>query len=83
MVAVDSSNLESVGHDPEENMLYIIFKAKRKTPRTMYRYTNVDESEYMDIVKGAVDGSAGKTFNQTIRNKKQYSGPLSPESYGL
>jgi len=83
MVAVESSNLESVGHDPAEDLLYVVFKAKRSTPRTLYRYTNVGADEFKGLVDGSIEGSVGKTFNQTIRNKKHYTGPLSPDTYGV
>ena len=81
MVPVDSSNLESVGFNKEDGLLYIIFKAKRNTPRTMYRYTDADEGDFNALTSPSV--SAGQYFHQNIRDVNPYSGPLDPSSYGL
>jgi len=81
MTPVDSSNLESVGFNDEDGILYIIFKAKRNTPRTMYRYMDSDRSDYEGLTNPNV--SAGKYFYQNIRNVKRYSGPEDPAAYGI
>jgi hypothetical protein len=80
MIPVKSSNLEAVGYIPEEELLYIIFAEKRSTPRTLYRYSNVSQSEFDDLL--AAD-SQGKYFHQYIRNTKPYTGPIDPGAYGL
>jgi hypothetical protein len=80
MTPVDSSNLEAVGFNDEDQMLYIIFKAKRNTPRTMYRYQNTDRSDYNALTNPGI--SAGQFFHQNIRSKP-YSGPEDPAAYGV
>jgi len=80
MIPIESSNLEQVGYDPEENLLYIIFKAKRNTPRTMYRYTGVSADEFESFF---TEDSAGKYFHRAIRGTKPYTGPIDPATYGL
>jgi|GEM_PF-1922842 len=69
MHAVESSNLEAVGYDEEEGLLYISFKPKRQTPRTMYRYFNVTPEEFSSLLNVE---SKGKWFAQNIRNTKPY-----------
>jgi len=80
MVPISSSNLESAGYDPTENLLYIVFSEKRNTPRTMYRYMNVSESEFNELMNAE---SQGKYFHRNIRNTKQYTGPIDPSAYGI
>ena len=80
MVPVKSSNLESAGYDPQEQLLYIIFKAKKTTPRTMYRYSDVSDAEFDGLLSAP---SQGQYFHQVIRNSKPYTGPLDPAEYGI
>lgn len=80
MIPVRSSNLEAVGYDPEDELLYIIFSEKRSTQRTLYRYSNVSQSEFDGLLSA---DSKGKYFHQVIRNSKPYTGPIDPDSYGL
>ena len=80
MVPVESSNLEAAGYDPAEQLLYIIFKAKKTTPRTMYRYSDVSDAEYDGLLSAP---SVGQYFHQQIRNNKPYTGPLDPSEYGI
>lgn len=69
MHAVDSSNLEALGYDEEENLLYIVFKAKRNTPQTLYRYFDVSGAEFGNLLSAE---SQGKYFHQNIREQKLY-----------
>jgi len=80
MHPVDSSNLEAAGYDDEEGIMYILFKAKRNTPRTLYRYTDVSRHEFDGMLTAE---SVGKYFHQVFRNTKPYTGPLNPDVYGL
>ena len=81
MIPVESSNLESIGYDPAENLLYIIFTVKKNTPRTLYRYSEVSQGEFDGLLTG-VDGSVGKYYWRHIRSKP-YTGPLDPAIYRL
>ena len=81
MVAVESSNLEAVGWNAEDRLLYIVFKAKRNTPRTLYRYSDADEGDFQALTSSSI--SAGQYFHQNIRDRKPYSGPEDPTAYGL
>ncbi len=65
MHPVQSSNLEAVGYDEEENLLYVAFNAKRNTPRTLYRYFEVAPEVFSDLLNS---GSKGQYFHQNIRN---------------
>lgn len=80
MIPVESSNLEAVGYDPDEELLYIIFKEKRSTPRTLYRYSNVSQEEFDGLLSAE---SQGKYFHSVIRNSKPYTGPIDPDAYDL
>jgi hypothetical protein len=66
MHPVDSSNLEAVGYDEEESLLYVAFAPKRNTSRTLYRYFNVDSSVFSGLLSAE---SKGKYFHQNIRNE--------------
>jgi len=69
MHPVESSNIEAIGYDEEDEMLYVAFTAKRTTPRTLYRYFNVSPEEFSNFL--AAD-SKGKYFHQNIRETKFY-----------
>lgn len=70
MHAVESSNLEAVGYDEEEQILYIAFRPKRQTPRTLYRYFNVTGEEFSALLNAE---SKGKWFAQNIKKVKPYA----------
>lgn len=77
MHPVESSNLEAVGYDEEEEILYIAFRPKRNTPRTLYRYFNVPGQTFSDLLNtNAAGGSVGKYFHRNIREVYPYDGPL-------
>lgn len=56
---IDSSNLKSVGYDPETKILEIEFKSGR-----VYQYSGVPEEEYDNLLNAE---SAGSYFAKTIR----------------
>jgi len=70
MHAVESSNIEAIGYDETEGLLYVAFSAKRNTPRTLYQYFNVSPDEFGQFL-GAE--SKGKWFHQNIREEKPYT----------
>ena len=73
MHPIESSNLEGTGYDEEERILYVAFKPKRNTPRTLYRYFEVPS----DVFSGLLNAeSKGKYFHQNIREAFAYDGPL-------
>lgn len=73
MHPVESSNLEGVGYDEEEELLYIAFRPKRNTPRTLYRYFNVPAQTFSDLLNAE---SKGKYFHRNVREVFPYDGPL-------
>jgi len=59
MIKVQSSNVESIGYDNTQNILYIEFKHGGK-----YKYLNVDRYIYDNLL---VADSKGKFFDQNIK----------------
>lgn len=57
---VSSSNLHSVGYDPNSNILEIEFLSGR-----IYRYSNVPHHIYLELMNAS---SHGKYFNAYIKN---------------
>jgi hypothetical protein len=60
-VAVVSSELRTVGYDPDANFLEIEF-----TNGGVYRYLEVSSLEHSNLLTAS---SKGRYFNQRIRNK--------------
>jgi hypothetical protein len=56
---VDSSVIAFVGHDPDTNVLEVVFRSGRT-----YRYLDVPAREYEELL--AAD-SAGRYFNEVIK----------------
>lgn len=73
MHPIESTNLEAAGYDEEEQILYVAFKPKRTTPRTLYRYFNVPSEIFSGLLNSE---SKGKYFHQNIREMYAYDGPL-------
>ena len=73
MHPIESSNLEGVGYDEEEQILYVAFKPKRSTPRTLYRYFEVPSETFSGLLSAE---SKGKYFHWEIRDVFAYDGPL-------
>lgn len=63
-IAVNSSNLESVGYDPQTRVLEIEFK-----DHSIYQYQNVPQSVHKELMEAE---SHGKYFAKFIRNVYQY-----------
>lgn len=56
---VKSSNLKSVGHDPEQSILEVEFKSG-----AVYQYEEVPEDVYQDMLAAE---SVGKYFNTQVK----------------
>ncbi|MCA9933042.1 MAG: KTSC domain-containing protein [Ardenticatenaceae bacterium] len=63
--AVSSSNLASVGYDPESQILEIEFNSGR-----VYQYFDVPQDEYDGLMNA---DSHGRYFNQNIRDNYRYT----------
>lgn len=60
---VDSSNIESVGHDPDLNILQVEFKSG-----TVWQYADVPEDVFADLLRHAEAGdSVGKFFGKNVK----------------
>lgn len=64
-IPVDSSNLVSIGHHNEKNILEVEFHNG-----AIWRYSPVTEEAYKDFAKA---DSIGKWFNQNIKNNTMIS----------
>lgn len=62
-IHVTSSNLRSVGYDPETRVLEIEFNSG-----DIYQYYNVPQKEYVGLMNA---GSHGKYFQANIKNAYQ------------
>lgn len=60
MKPVSSSNLQSVGYDPDEEKLVILFKRGGT-----YTYEGVSQSDYDGLMSAS---SVGQFFNENIKN---------------
>lgn len=65
--AVKSSNLHSVGYDPDAQSLEVRFKGKDGAPGTLYRYEGVTAKEHAAFMASE---SKGTHFAQHIKQKK-------------
>jgi len=68
MAAVDSSQLESIGRDPETSKCHIRFKSKKGTG-SLYEYDNVTQEEVDAIINAE---SLGRVFAATLKFGKNY-----------
>lgn len=65
MTKVESSQIDSMGHDPIHNVMQVAFKNGG-----VYSYSNVPETVYRDILTAE---SVGKAFNATVKkNPSEY-----------
>jgi len=65
MLPVESSQIHSIGHDPETSTLAIRFKSHRDgSPTSLYHYRNVDAGLFSSM-KGAK--SVGSWFYQNLK----------------
>lgn len=62
---IDSSNLRSVGYDPEGQVLELEFNNG-----SLYQYLSVPESVHTGLVAAS---SAGRYFNENIKNVFRYT----------
>lgn len=66
MVPVVSSNIESIGHDPETNTMHVKFKDKGTSVGKTYVHDNFPASEHARFI-GA--DSPGSHYHQFIKGK--------------
>lgn len=82
LVDVDSSQIHSIGHDPETNTLAICFTKgyrENRGPGSVYHYANVDAEAFAALRDAE---SIGKHFGQHIKpfpEKFPYTRMLEPE----
>ena len=62
-ISVRSSNIRSVGYDPESSRLEVEFNSG-----SIYQYLNVPESEYEGLMNSA---SKGRYLNRNIKDRYQ------------
>jgi len=62
-VTIVSSNIRSVGYDPESSTLEVEFNTG-----SIYQYSNVPESEYEGLMNAA---SKGRYLNRNIKDSYQ------------
>ena len=60
-ISVRSSNIRSVGYDPESSTLEVEFNTG-----SIYQYSNVPESEYESLMNSA---SKGRYLNRNIKGR--------------
>lgn len=65
MQKVESSQLDSVGHDPESNTLQIRFKGRGDAQGSLYRYRNVSANDFVELVSAE---SVDKHFKEHIKS---------------
>lgn len=64
-IAVTSSQVASLGHDPETSTLHVEFKPfKKDQPNPVYEYRNVTPEIYQAIITGE---SIGREINQRLK----------------
>lgn len=66
---VDSSNIDMVGYDEEQNLLFICYKSKNTVERPMYVYDQVSQKEYDELLNAE---SKGKYVNSQIKPNHEY-----------
>ena len=69
MAAVDSSQLESIGRDPETSKCHIRFASKRGGAGSLYEYDDVTQEEVDAIINAE---SLGRVFAATLKFGKNY-----------
>jgi len=63
MIPVESSNIESVGHDGKET-LRVRFKGSDTRPATNYDYVGATEQDFFDIINAESPGRAYQMFTK-------------------
>lgn len=64
---VESSNIKSIGYNPETNLLQIVMKS---APKTIYEYKNVPIEKYWDLAQA---DSIGKYFINEVKGKYDFT----------
>ena len=72
MIPVSSTQIESVGFNPETGEGRVAFLAKGSRPGSLYSYQNCSVDEFNQIVAGAIGGSVGVTFSTLWKGMKPY-----------
>ena len=62
-IAVQSSNIRSVGYDPESGTLEVEFNSG-----SVYQYLNVPKGEYETLMNAS---SKGRYFNRSVKGEYQ------------
>ena len=62
---VESSNIEAIGYDEEDESLYVRFNSK-----TQYVYYNVPDEEHQEFLDA---DSKGKFLNENIKGQYEYA----------
>ena len=65
MHAVDSSQIDSIGHDAETNTLAVRFKNFKGEPGSLYHYANFTREAFLAFQNAE---SIGKHFGAYIKN---------------
>ena len=76
MQPVESSQIKAIGHDSQENHLYVEFHPSKKEPdkRSIYRYGNFESSHHSALMGMDADGekiadhSFGSHFTRHIKS---------------
>ena len=66
MTEVQSSDLHSIGYDPNGSYLLVRFRDKNGAPGKLYEYQGVPEWVYQDLLDGT-GGSRGRFFSRIVK----------------
>ena len=69
LTPVESSQIDSIGHTPNANVLFIRFRAPHRARRPTYAYFDFPAEKFQDFLKAE---SKGRFLNQEIRDKYKY-----------
>lgn len=65
MIAVSSSQLAAIGHDPDTNTLAIRFNGKGDKPGSLYHYDNFTAYQFAELTSAE---SKGSYFIRNVKN---------------
>ena len=72
---IKSSNLLSVGYDASQKILEVEFKGNKKSGSKLYRYKNVPEWVYQELIDPEsllYEGSKGTFFSEVVKGQYKY-----------